>query len=127
MRTVLFILLASFFIVPSYAQYHSNHDIRDQDKYYYRYDRDRNNHESHYHNRQYNYNPGNRYLPIQARNELRDLERKLANRKKCAWEDGRISKREARRIRDVENDIAQLLYRYNNYGYSTRVNNRYCR
>lgn len=76
---------------------------------------------------------------------LRGLERKLGDRKRKAWEDGHLSDRDLRRVRDVERDISRLYakysyssgrYRnngsYHNYGnsnYSYRVNrnNRSCR
>lgn len=49
---------------------------------------------------------------------LRDLIDKLEQRKRRAWENGYISDREDRRIREVEEDIDRLLYKY-------RRNDRY--
>lgn len=57
------------------------------------------------------------------RRRLKRLERKLYDREECAWEDGYISDRERRRVREVERDIYKLLRRYNNRGY--RNDNRY--
>lgn len=110
----------------SASNYYHNYDRHYDDRYDDRRDsRDYDRYRSDY--RSYNSAYRGRYLPIEVRNELRNLERKLAHRKKCAWEDGRISRREARRIRDVERDIAQLLYRYSSNRYTTRRSNRYCR
>lgn len=71
-------------------------------------------------------NYGARYLPVDVRRRLNRLERRLAERKRCALEDGYISRREARRINDVQRDIDELLfsYRRNSYPYGNR---RICR
>jgi len=69
------------------------------------------------------YDRYDRYYDRMSRSDrrcLRDLINKLEERKRCAWRDGYISDREDRRIRDVEDDIDRLLYKY-------RRNDRYDR
>ena len=128
MKTLFVTLLCSVFTIVLNAQYQGGYSNNNYNYHQDRYDRnnkyDRNNHR---HTASYNYSSRGRYLPIQVRKELRRLERKLAHRQKCAWEDGHVSRREARRIRDVERDIAQLLYRYGGNRYTNTRSNRYCR
>lgn len=68
--------------------------------------------------------------------KLRRLEKKLRERKRCALEDGFVSDRDFRRVREVEIDINRLYARYNyrgyrngynGYGNSGRRGNRSCR
>jgi len=65
-----------------------------------------------------NANPNyNRYLNRMDRYErklLRKLLRTLEQRERWAWEDGRISRREARRIQEVQYDIEDLIAPYRN-------------
>jgi len=71
----------------------------------------------------YHYNTYDRYanrMNKHDRKRLRKLTRRLQERERCAWEDGYVSRRERRRIREVQNDIDDLLSYY-------RRNDRYNR
>lgn len=83
----------------------------------YRYDNDY----------RYNYRDGNRdrYNSVYRRDHqvyarmnqsdrrsLRRLEKKIRERERCAWEDGFVTEREARRINSVLRDIDKLNDRY---------------
>ena len=60
----------------------------------------------------YNANAAARDIPRHVRKRLAQLEYKLDEEKRCAWRDGYISSREARRIGRLESEINSLLYRY---------------
>lgn len=83
-----------------------------------------------------NNNSNNRYdhyldrMNRSDRKRLRNLIRKLEERERCAWEDGRVSRREVRRINEVRDDIDRLVYRYRRNDRSARPNrysSRSCR
>lgn len=80
-----------------HTSYHYNNNHRYVDRSYDRYDR------------YYRYfDRMDRY----DRKQLNKLIRRLDERKLFAWEDGHLSRREIRRIQDVEYDIERLISQY---------------
>ena len=71
-----------------------------------------------FNNNRFRYANYSRWYDLLTRRDLkrlRKLERRLNDRIECAWEDGYVSRRESRRINDVELDIDNLLSRYEFY------------
>jgi len=113
MKTKLFftVLMMIGFMALSHAQRGHRNGPRGNGNGYYTYT----TYGGDNYNNRYNY-----YLDRMNRSDrkrLRRLIRKLEERERCAWEDGRVSRREARRINDVRDEIDRLTYRY-------RANNR---
>lgn len=111
--TMITLLFCSF----SYAQGHhrKHHDQQHTSYTYVNNSGDYYAGERHDRPRRSDYNRYDRYYDIMSRHDrkrLRGLINKLEERKRCAWEDGYVSNREHRRIRDVEVDIDRLLHRY---------------
>lgn len=86
---------------PYYSdRYHVSYNYNDNVRHHNRYDS---------HDRYYRYiDRMDRY----DRKQLRNLVRILEDRKRCAWEDGHLSRREIRRIQDVEYDLDRLISQY---------------
>lgn len=82
---------------------------------YYRTDY---NNRANYRYNYYNSNSSARYIPRNVRKRIAQLEYKLDEEKRCAWRDGYISNREARRIGRLEREINTLYYRYSSNGYA---------
>lgn len=96
----------------------------------------------HYHNTGntdygYNYNRNDRrnrgsrldHMTRKDRKRIRKLERKLADEKRCAWEDGYLSRRDRKRIRAIQRDIDYIWSKYDrrNRGYQYNYRGRSCR
>lgn len=110
-----------FITVTLFSQYdYVYNDYRERDRNRYDYNNDYRNT-----NYQRNHNVYAR-MSYKDRKKLRKLERRLQDRVDCAWEDGRISKKDRRRINDVKKDIDKLIYPYlrrDRYNDSRRNNN----
>ena len=124
MKKIIFTLVVLFVGTAIHAQNYRDYDVRNGNRYNYR-DKDRPL--RNYNANSYRGNYGYRYLPVRVRNQLNRLERRLAERRRCALEDGWISRREARRIRNVEREIDELLFAYRANNYRSGRNNRICR
>ncbi len=123
MKTLIIILLSGVFAFSLNAQFYSDYDVRHNTRYNYR---------SYDSNSQYwrtnNANSNYGYLPIKVRKKVHKLERRIAEKRRCALEDGYLSRREARRIYELERDLNSLLYEYGSIrGYRSQRNNRICR
>jgi len=95
------------------AQYGNRHSDRHHTSYRYN-DSDR-GHYSVYGN--YDYYAS--FMNRQDRKRLRRLVRELEEEKRCAWQNGHVSRRERRRINNVKDDIDRLVSRYRRNGRNT--------
>jgi hypothetical protein len=129
--TLAILIISSLSVLTAQTSY-TYYDNGSNDRYQYRYN-DRGNYQDNYRddyrrdrNRSSYRRDNNVYSRMSQRDRksLNKLERKLRETERCAWENGRLSRNEIRKLDNIRDDIDRLIRKYDRRDrYNDRPNN----